>query len=69
MDADEYLTPELVAGDFRKITKTGRSITGINLKRQVHFMGKWIKHGGYLSYISPTFMADWLCEDRTALDG
>jgi glycosyltransferase involved in cell wall biosynthesis len=47
MDADEYLTPKLVEEIRDRIPKLPSEITGIVLKRQVHFMGQWIKHGGY----------------------
>ena len=47
MDADEYLTPMLVGEINDRIPNLLTDITGIVLKRQVHFMGQWIKHGGY----------------------
>lgn len=47
MDADEYLTNELVAEINDKLSKIPDRITGIYLKRRVYFKGRWIKHGGY----------------------
>ncbi len=47
MDADEYLTPELIAEIQRRIPAIDLSVTGVNFKRQVYFMGQWIKYGGY----------------------
>jgi glycosyltransferase involved in cell wall biosynthesis len=47
MDADEYITPELGKEIIEKLGRIDMSNTGILLKRQVHFMGRWIKHGGY----------------------
>lgn len=49
MDADEYLTDELVI-EINKIDSDElitKKIKGFYIKRQVHFMGKWIKHGGF----------------------
>lgn len=49
MDADEYLTDELVI-EINKIDSDElitKNIKGFYIKRQVHFMGKWIKHGGF----------------------
>ncbi len=60
LDADEYLTPELVAEigesiltNQPKSLPTSRqahqsaSMTGYYMKRRVIFMGRWIKHGTY----------------------
>lgn len=47
MDADEYLTDALVDEIGRKLPGLDKGISGVVLKRQVHFMGKWIRHGGY----------------------
>jgi hypothetical protein len=47
MDADEYLTPLLEKEIVNRLPSIDDSISGIFLKRQVHFMGKWIRHGGY----------------------
>lgn len=47
MDADEFLTPELVNEIKTKIPNIVNSISGIYIKRRVFFLGKWIKYGGY----------------------
>jgi glycosyltransferase involved in cell wall biosynthesis len=47
MDADEYLTDALVEEIKTRLTSIPAEISGIELKRQVHFMDKWIRHGGY----------------------
>lgn len=47
MDADEYLTPELIHEIGTRLPSLEPGISGIVLKRQVHFMGQWIRHGGY----------------------
>ena len=55
LDADEYLTEELKSeiseifnirtSDVLNVPKL--DINGFYIKRQVYFMGRWIRHGGY----------------------
>lgn len=47
LDADEYLTKDLAKEIKDRIPNLGQDISGVILKRQVHFMGQWIKYGGY----------------------
>lgn len=47
LDADEYLTDELIHEIEGRLSNLNQEISGIVLKRQVHFMGQWIRHGGY----------------------
>jgi len=47
LDADEYLTPELREEIKETLAEPKPGITGYYMKRRVHFMGRWIKHGGY----------------------
>ncbi len=47
IDADEYLTPDLISEINARVSHLEPNFTGILIKRQVHFMGKWIRHGGY----------------------
>ncbi len=47
IDADEYLTEALIVEIQERLPTLNQAITGVILKRQVHFMGQWIKHGGY----------------------
>jgi len=58
LDADEYLTEELkqeISNLFKNISvnqhenqrESARAVNGYYIKRRVHFMGRWIKHGGY----------------------
>ncbi|MBR8832743.1 MAG: glycosyltransferase family 2 protein [Stigonema ocellatum SAG 48.90 = DSM 106950] len=66
MDADEYLTPELVEELKQVLPNTPSEVTGYQVKRRVYFMGRWIRHGGYY----PTWLLRvWrkgfgVCEDR-----
>jgi glycosyltransferase involved in cell wall biosynthesis len=47
LDADERLTPELVAEIQKTLPQAEPSTGGYQVKRRVYFLGKWIKHGGY----------------------
>lgn len=47
MDADEYLTEELIREITTRLPSISTDVSGVILKRQVHFMGQWIRHGGY----------------------
>lgn len=45
LDADEYLTSELVDECKQRLASVPPDITGIDLKRRQIFMGRWIRHG------------------------
>lgn len=47
LDADEWVTKELMEELAEKLPETPEEISGFYIKRRVYFMGKWIKHGGY----------------------
>jgi len=47
MDADEYVLPELSNEINKKLNTLDETISGIYIKRRVHFLDKWIKHGAY----------------------
>ncbi len=47
LDADEFLTPELVKEIAETLLVTEDIVSGFYLKRRVYFMGRWIKHGSY----------------------
>lgn len=47
MDADEYVLPELANEINDKIDTIDKDVSGVYIKRRVHFMSRWIKHGGY----------------------
>lgn len=46
IDADERLTPELVRELATRLPGLPSDVVGVNLKRRVYFMGKWMRHGG-----------------------
>ncbi|MFH0806286.1 MAG: glycosyltransferase family 2 protein [Candidatus Brennerbacteria bacterium] len=52
LDADEWLTPELIEEIKKRLTSEPQDVSGFYLKRRVYFMGRWIRHGGYY----PTWM-------------
>lgn len=47
LDADEYLTPELVDEIKRRLADIPSDVTGIFFKRRHIFLGKWMKGGIY----------------------
>ncbi len=47
LDADERVTPELSSEIASVIPQAPSDVSGFELKRQVFFWGRWIKHGGY----------------------
>ena len=47
LDADEYLSDELIQEIKETLPKTNEEVTGFEIKRRVHFLGKWVRHGGY----------------------
>lgn len=47
LDADERLTEELKKELQEKLPETPQEVSGLYIKRRVHFMGRWIRHGGY----------------------
>ena len=47
LDADEIITPELAAEINDRLPTLSEETTGVCFKRRVHFMGRWIRHGGY----------------------
>ncbi len=46
LDADEYLTPELIEELKSLLPTIPADVNGLNVKRRVIFLGKWIRHGG-----------------------
>lgn len=47
LDADEYMTPELIAEIKQTFKNLSPEVSGFYIKRRVYFLGKWIKYGGY----------------------
>jgi glycosyltransferase involved in cell wall biosynthesis len=66
LDADERLTPTLVAAINAKLSQSSIQEAGFLLCKRTIFMGRWIKHGAhYPSYHLRLFRrAIGVCEDR-----
>jgi glycosyltransferase involved in cell wall biosynthesis len=66
LDADERLTPELVAEIGTVLAHPPAQVEGFLFRKRTVFMGKWIRHGGhYPSYHLRLFRRDrGRCEDR-----
>ncbi|MCU1312436.1 MAG: glycosyltransferase family 2 protein [Acidobacteriaceae bacterium] len=47
LDADEVVTPELAASIHRVLASAPQARTAYSLPRRNHFLGRWIRHGGY----------------------
>jgi glycosyltransferase involved in cell wall biosynthesis len=46
LDADEYIDPDLCREIRRLLPDLPPEVTGINFKRKLIFMDRWIRHGG-----------------------
>ena len=46
LDADEYLTAELVQDIERRIDRLPDDVTGGYVARRIYFLGTWVRHGG-----------------------
>ena len=66
VDADERLTPALVAEVNQVLREPPANVDGFLLSKRTIFMGRWIKHGGhYPSFHLRLFRRDrGRCEDR-----
>lgn len=47
MDADEFLTTELIAELKERMVTISEDVSGLYINRRTFFMGKWMKRGGY----------------------
>ncbi|CAN8139478.1 (heptosyl)LPS beta-1,4-glucosyltransferase [uncultured Thiomicrorhabdus sp.] len=66
LDADEYITPELANEILEKMDSLPEEVAGIEMRRRIHFLGKWMKHGGtYPLWVLRLFKAGiGHCENR-----
>jgi len=55
IDADEWLTPELIGEIKQKLSRTEDKVCGFVLKRRLYFSGQWIKRGMYPTRILRIF--------------
>jgi hypothetical protein len=47
LDADERLSDEAIEEIKNKVLKVSRSADGFLFPRQSHYLGRWIRHGGW----------------------
>lgn len=45
LDADEVVTPELADALRRELANLPEDASGVTVNRQIHFLGRWIRHG------------------------
>lgn len=65
LDADEYLTPELLLELQQKLPFQEEDVTGIAIKRRTIFMDKWMKRGIYPVVLLRLFQyGKAVCEER-----
>jgi glycosyltransferase involved in cell wall biosynthesis len=66
LDADERLTPALVAEINQKLKEPNLPVDGLLFRKRTVFMGRWIRHGGhYPSFHLRLYRKDkGVCEDR-----
>ena len=66
MDADEELTEELAAEIEQKLPRLSEGVAGVQLRRRMYFMNRWIRHGGiYPTLVLRLFRTGKaICEQR-----
>lgn len=65
LDADEFMTEELIDEIKNKIDSVDENISGIFLKRRLYFLNKWMKRGIYPTYILRLWRnKKAICEER-----
>ncbi|MFD3276812.1 glycosyltransferase family 2 protein [Aquirufa echingensis] len=66
IDADEYLSPELINELKSILTSIPNDVSGIELTRKVLFKGKWIRFGGFypIHLLRIWRSGQGLCESR-----
>jgi glycosyltransferase involved in cell wall biosynthesis len=52
LDADEVVLPELIRFLKEDLDSVGDDIDGIEIRRRMYFLGRWVRHGG----IYPNYM-------------
>lgn len=68
-DADEELTPELAKELEAKLDRLPEDVAGIELKRRICFLGRWIRHGGiYPTWVLRVFRTGKCYCEQTNMD-
>ena len=56
LDADEVVLPELARFLREDLSALPEDVDGIQIRRRIHFLGRWIRHGGcYPNYVLRIF--------------
>ena len=56
LDADEVVLPELARFLREDLAALAEDVDGIQIRRRIHFLGRWIRHGGcYPNYVLRIF--------------
>ena len=59
LDADEVVLPDLARFIQDDLAAVGDDVGGIQIRRRIHFLGRWIRHGGtYPNYVLRIFRTD-----------
>lgn len=66
LDADEVLTKEFIAGAPKALESLPSNVSGCYVRRQLWFLGQWIRHGGMYPTYSMRFWryGSVYCEHR-----
>lgn len=68
-DADEELTPELARLLEERLPGLGEQVTGIEIKRRIYFLNRWIRHGGiYPTWVLRIFRTGKAFCEKTVMD-
>ncbi len=68
-DADEELTPELAQALVEHLPGLPESVTGVELRRRICFLGRWIRHGGiYPTWVLRVFRTGHAYCEQTIMD-
>jgi glycosyltransferase involved in cell wall biosynthesis len=68
-DADEELTPELAKELEEKLPRVSDQVNGIELKRRIYFLNRWIRHGGiYPTWVLRIFRTGEAFCEKTVMD-
>ena len=69
LDADEVVLPELATFISEELDSIGDDVDGIEIRRRMYFLGKWIRHGGvYPNYMVRIFRSDTVRCEMTLMD-
>lgn len=69
LDADEVVLPDLARFLAEDLDTVGDDIDGIEIRRRIYFLGRWIRHGGiYPNYMVRIFRTGRVRCEMTLMD-